>query len=210
MSTLKRTIIAILVIICISASGSAQQLSVQQKDAMGRRAAEKVGQMNDYISQMAKKKTRGVSKAQDRDNRMYIKEKALNLFIGKGYEYTENSVPKRGVLMQTTSLRRSTTNSTLMRDYFQKVIDLRYSDVDISATEIAAIKVSNLNRVDDNTWVCTCEYDQAFVGYRDGRAVYKDITTKRIKCYLKIEQTAAGAELIVLLGDVDAIKTRRK
>lgn len=208
MMKLNRITIVLMALFCVSTI-SAQQLTAQQKEAMGRRAAQKVGQMNDYISQMAKKKARGLSKKEDLDNRLYIKEKALNLFIGRGYDYDENGVSKKGVYMQTTSLRNPTPISTLIRDYFQRVINLKYSDVDITATEIAEIKVSNMNRIDDNTWVCTCEYDQAFVGYRDGRAVYKDITTKRIKCYLKVEQTANGDELIVLLGDVDAIKTRK-
>ena len=208
MNTIKKTFIALLAIVCFATTVSAQQLTSRQKDALGRRAAEKVGQMNDSISQMAKKKARGVTKAKDLDNKSFLKNAALDLFIGRGYDYQENGVPKKGVYMQTTSLRHPKPNSTLIRDYFQRVIDLRYNDVDIQSTDIAAIKVSDLNRIDDNTWVCTCEYDQAFVGYRDGRPVYKDITTKRIKCYIKTEQTAKGIDFIVLLGDVDAIETK--
>lgn len=205
-----RTSIMTLLALLYVSTVSAQQLTSQQKESMGRRAAQKVGQMNDYISQMAKKKTRGVSKKDDLENRLYIKGKALNLFIGRGFDYIENEVSKKGVYMQTTSLRNPQPVSTLMRVYFQRLIELKYTDVDIKSTEIAAIKVSNMNKIDDNTWVCTCEYDQVFKGFRDGRAVYDDITTKRIKCYLKVEQTVNGEEFIVLLGDVDAIQTKKR
>lgn len=174
-----------------------------QEEMIKRRAAEKVGQMNDYISFMANKK-------KPEESRLYYRTKALNLFIGKGFRYEENGVTKEGVMMQVTSKKRKSVSTPFIRDYFQNLVTgLRsYTDVKIEATEIADIKVSELRQIDTNLWVCTCQYDQAFEGVRDGRLIYRDITTKRIKCYVVAEDTEDGWEFIILLGDVYAIETR--
>lgn len=59
-------------------------------------------------------------------------------------------------------------------------------------------------------YVCTCYFEQVFVGYRDGRAIYKDITRKKVKCYIEIQDVEDGPqEYVVLLGDVQAIDTKR-
>jgi len=173
------------------------------EDQIRRKAAEKVGQMNAYISFMASKK-------KELDDRAYYRTKALNLFIEKGNEYVENGVNKEGVMMEVTSKRRTTPSHPLMRDYFTNLVYRMkaYTDVKITATEIADIKVSNLRQIDADLWECTCEYDQAFVGLRDGRPIYKDITTKRIKCYVIGEDTEDGYEFIILLGDTYAIDTK--
>ena len=112
--------------------------------------------------------------------------------------------------MQVTSKNRKSVRTIYIRDYFQNLIKgLRsYTDVKIEATEIADIKVSELRQVDTNLWVCTCQYDQTYEGIRDGRLVYRDITTKRIKCYLTAEDTEEGWEYIIKLGDIYAIETK--
>ena len=200
MKALNKLSVLFLAMFCIVSSVKAQ--TVDQEEMIKRRAAEKVAQMNDYISFMA-------SKRKSTENRKYYKTKALNLFMGKGFSYEENGVEKDGVMMETSSVNRTSVNHSLMRDYFDRVIRLRYSDVKITSTEIADIKVSNLQQIDENLYVCTCQYDQAFVGYRDGKPAYKDITTKRIKCYVYAEDTEDGLEYIILLGDVTALETKR-
>lgn len=186
---------------CFVTSVSAQ--TYEQEEEMKRRAAERVAQMNDYISFMASKK-------KTRQNRVYYSTKALNLFVGRGYEYEEAGVPKDGVMMEITSVNRKKTTHKLIRDYFSALIDLNYTDIKITSTDIVDIKVSNLQKVGENLYVCTCQFDQAFVGYRDGRPVYKDITTKRVKCYVMVEEVEDGPdEFIVMLGDVTALSTKR-
>lgn len=196
-----KIIIVILSAFCMTSSAFAQ---IEGNESMIKmRAAERVAQMNDYISFMADKK-------KSTDSRLHHKGKALNLFIGKGNSYEENGVNKEGVMMLISSKRRSSVTHSLMKKYFSNLVyGLRaYTDVKITATEIADIKVSELRKVDTNLWVCTCQYDQAFVGYRDGRPIYRDITTKRIKCYVEAEDTEDGWEYIILLGDVYAIDTK--
>ncbi|MCD8309712.1 MAG: hypothetical protein LUB83_00635 [Prevotellaceae bacterium] len=196
-----RKIAVLALLLCLGGPVMAQ--ATDQDYMLGRRAAEKVAQMNDYISFMANKK-------KSQDNRMYYRRKALNLFMGKGDSYEENGVTKAGVQMEVTSKYRSSVSHKYMRTYFTNLVNglTAYDDVQISSTEIANIKVSNLRQVGDNLYVCTCEYSQAFAGYRDGRIIYKDITTKRIKCYVKTEDTEDGVEYIILLGDVYAIDTK--
>lgn len=168
-----------------------------------RTAAQRVAQMNDYISFMA-------DKSNDMETRQYYKKQALNLFAGRGYNYEENGVNKEGVRMEITSVNNTRPRSKLMRVYFNGLMNLTYQKVSIQSTELASIKVSNLQKVDNNMYVCTCYFDQVFVGYRDGRPVYKDITRKKVKCYIEVQNVEGGPqEYVVLLGDVQAIDTKR-
>lgn len=168
-----------------------------------RTAAQRVAQMNDYISFMA-------DKSNDMKTRQYYKKQALNLFAGRGYNYEENGVNKEGVRMEITSVNNTRPRSKLMRVYFNGLMNLTYQMVSIQSTELASIKVSNLQKIDNNMYVCTCYFDQVFVGYRDGRPVYKDITRKKVKCYIEVQDVEGGPqEYVVLLGDVQAIDTKR-
>ena len=199
MKTINKVLFILLTFICIALSASAG--ISDQEEMIKRRAAEKVAQMNDYISFMANKK-------KSQEVRRNYKKYALNLFMGKGFEYEENGVPKTGVMMEVTSKYRKTVSHPLIRNYFQNIIDMQYTDVKITSTEIANIKVSDLHQIDSNLFVCTCQYNQAFIGYKDGRPAYKDITTKRIKCYVKAEDTEDGTEYVIMLGDITAERTR--
>lgn len=166
-------------------------------------AAQRVAQMNDYISFMADKEN-------DLETRQYYKKQALNLFAGRGYDYEEEGINKEGVRMEITSVNNTRPRSNLMRVYFNGLINLSYQKVSIQSTELAKIKVSNLQKVDNNLFVCTCYFDQVFIGYRDGVPIYKDITRKKVKCYVEIQEVEGGQpEFIVLLGDVHALDTKR-
>ena len=201
MKAQQKFLIALLAIFSLTTTTFAQVEG--QEEMIKRRAAEKVGQMNDYISFMANKK-------KPEESRLYYRTKALNLFIGKGFSYEENGVTKEGVMMQVTSKKRKYVSTPFIRTYFKNLVTgLRsYTDVKIEATEIADIKVSELRQIDTNLWVCTCQYDQAFEGIRDGRLIYRNITTKRIKCYLTAEDTEDGWEYVIKFGDIYAIATR--
>lgn len=195
----KRTTMLLLVLL-MATQVFAQRATSEQ---IMRRAAEKVSQMNDYISFMANKK-------KNIGTRQYYKNKALNLFVGRGEAYEENGVKKEGVMMEITSIKRNSKSRRLMKDYFQSLINLKYQNVSITSTDVADIKVSQLQRIDDNLYVCTVYFEQAFVGYMDGRPAYKDITRKHVKCYIYVEETEEGIEYMVLLGDVTADETRKK
>ncbi len=200
---MKKIILAIVAIMTITTSYA--QYNIQE--VLERRAAEKVGQLCDYIEFMANPEN-------DYKTRNSYKTKALNLFINKGNEYEEDGIYKRGVFMEVTSVWRKKPSRRLMKDYFTGLMNMRYSKVKIESTEVSNIKVSRLQQIDDDTYVCTCYFEQAFCGYRDGIPVYKDITRKKVKCYVLKEtilddQGGVQYEYMVLLGDVTALETRR-
>lgn len=171
-------------------------------ELMKQRAQQKVAQMNDNISFMA-------DKSKSLDTRNYYKGRALNLFIEKGEPFEEEGIHNTGVKMETTSIYRKKPSRRLMKDYFTGLVNLRYSKVDIQSTKVHEIEVSELQKIDDNKFVCTAYFEQIFVGYRDGRPVYKDRTRKKVKIYILAEETIDGQEFIVLLGDVTALETTR-
>lgn len=178
------------------------------ENMLRRRAAEKVGQFGDYLKFIA-----NPQKSQKARN--YYRLAALNLFISKGesyYEIDENDerIYKEGVMMEVTSVNRKGSTKNPVRKYLQNLMAMKaYTRVDISTTEVSEIQVSKLRPISENQYVCTCYFEQAFCGYSDGKPIYKDITRKKIDCYVIVEDTEEGQEYIVLLGDVTALETRR-
>lgn len=197
MKTISKVIFAsIMLMVCITVHAQ-----ISADEMLKRRCAEKVKQMCDYIEYMANPK-------QKVNNRRYYRKAALNLFVGRGESYEEDGRIRDGVTMEVTSVNMKTPKSYLMKQYFSNLINrLRYSEVVMQTTDVSAMKISELQPISEDTYVCTVYFEQSFCGYRDGRPVYKDITRKRVKCYVKVEQTEDGAEYIVMLGDVTATDT---
>lgn len=200
-----------ILLVLMSFSALAQ---TSDEDMLRRRAAEKCAQFNNYVSLIGRKidnKGRAVPLA----TRLYYRETALKLFIANGNEYKEYVGDEEreiaGVMMQTTSVNRPNQKpkNTLMKTYLTNLANLRYSDVVITSTDVSNIKVSSLRKVDEDTYVCTCHFNQTFIGYRDGIPVYKDRTSKYVKCYVYLESTEDGLEYIIRLGDVYATDTER-
>lgn len=203
---MKRIVLSIVTITLAMSIFAQSDINENVERVIKMRVEEKARQLTDYINFIA-------DPVNNYKERTYYKEKALNLFIGKGDSYELDGVYNKGVIMQVTSVYRSKPSIRLMRDYFSGLLNMRYSRVDVSATEFG-FKVSNLKQTDDDTYVCTCVFEQEFCGWRDGIPVYRDITRKEIKCHI-IKELVEGedgdimAEFIVLLGDVTALETRR-
>lgn len=186
---------------------AAPVLSAEDNAMLQRRAAEKVGQMCDYISFIA-------TKSFDYKTRLYYSDKALNLFIAQGKAYNEIingvKIKHEGVEMEVTSANRATKKSYLMRDYLPRMAALKYDSVMIQTTEVAKIKVTNLKKIGENLYSCTCYFDQAFAGFSlEGKPRYIDITRKRVECFIFMEETLDGIEYSISLGNVTAESTQR-
>lgn len=203
----KLFLLAITVI--IASSNLHAQSNISNNPDLKRRAAECVAQMNDYISFMS-------DKAKDLKTRGVYRSEALNLFIAQGEAYEEETtdeyghiqkVHKDGAMMEITSKFRRRPTHRLIKDYFTALMNMRYSKVDIQSTDVAEIEVSNLKKVGDGHYTCTCYFEQAFCGYRDGKPVYKDITRKKVECHIFVLDTEEGEMYIVRLGDVTALET---
>ena len=192
--------------------GSALKVNAQiftnaQEDMARQRAAEVVAQMNDYVSFMARKDY-------SVNIRNRYRTQALHLYVGKGYSYELNGENRDGVIMEVSSVTKNTIKKQLIRNYFTNLINLRYKDVKITNTEVAEMKLSNLKKVDDNMYVCTCQFVMVFEGRTDRNFVYKDKTTKRIKCFVRVDEVVdedgeKSLEFMVRLGDTHCISTER-
>ena len=103
-------------------------------------------------------------------------------------------------------LRRTTDN--LVDDIDQQA--LKNFEMNLQLNNYKSELRHALKRVEDDLYVCTCQYVQYFYGYNaDGMLLYGDKTTKRIKCYVKVEQVEDGIEYMIMLGDVKAMSTER-
>ena len=161
------------------------------------------GQLNDYISFMG-------NKSKPEENRFYYMNKALKLFIGNGDSYEENGVEKNGVFIHIKSKVGKELRSVPVKTFFQSLIKggRNYSDIRIESIELVNIKVSDLQKRNNDLWVCDCQMEQAFEGVWDGRLLFRDITAKKIKCYLTKEDLEDALECIIKLGDIYAIETK--
>lgn len=201
-----------MIMLLLTVFGSALKVNAQiftnaQEDMARQRAAEVVAQMNDYVSFMARKDY-------SVNIRNRYRTQALNLYVGKGYSYELNGENRDGVIMEVSSVTKNTIKKQLIRNYFTNLINLRYKDVKITNTEVAEMKLSNLKKVDDNMYVCTCQFVMVFEGRTDRNFVYKDKTTKRIKCFVRVDEVVdedgeKSLEFMVRLGDTQCISTDR-
>ena len=161
------------------------------------------GQLNDYISFMG-------NKSKPEENRFYYMNKALKLFIGNGDSYEKNRVEKNGVFIHIKSKVGKELRSVPVKTFFQSLIKggRNYSGIRIESIELVNIKVSDLQKRNNDLWVCDCQMEQAFEGVWDGRLLFRDITAKKIKCYLTKEDLEDALECIIKLGDIYAIETK--
>ncbi len=166
------------------------------------RAAEKVVQMCDYNESIANPQN-------SLEVRRKYKDRALRLFVANCGPYEEEGINREGVIMEVTSKFRKKPTHPLMKDYFERLMLLRYDKVVMKSSDIHDVQVSELRPIDNHTYVCTAAFVQVFVGYRDGRPIYSDRTKKSVKCYITIDETIDGNEYIVELGDTKALQTSK-
>ena len=223
---MKKTLIRILWVMAIAMIAiptySQSNMSKEKMDMLRRRAAEKVGNLGEFIRLTAYKDPKLTTEKQMK-NKRYYRTAALNLLIFQGEEYDETAVEilsdgttkettihKEGVMMEVSSLSSDTTARKTVKEYLDGLLNLSYAQVDIKTTEVANIEVSKLQKYRDDMYVCTCYFEQEFRGYnKDGIPQYKDITKKRVKCYIKVEETEDGEEYVIMLGDISVVETRR-
>lgn len=185
-----------------SINGKATETSQEMNHTLGKACATKTAMLTDYIAFMADKEKKLSS-------REYYKTQALQLFVSSGYSYVKDGIVKDGVIIQIESKYRKKPIVKLIRDFFDSIIHNYSSPIQIEAIEVAEINVASLRKIGDNEYECTCTFDQAFCGYRDGRPLYRDITPKHVECRIILEDCCfEGLTTIELFGDIYAIETR--
>lgn len=179
------------------------QTDNKKEEMLKIRAKEKVGQFCDYVSFIASKK-------KNVNTRFYYVEKAKNLFLNRGQALFDDdgSIVRDSIIMQVTSLKAKKPRNVYLNKYLPNLANLKYPEVEVTSTDVAEMKVSNLQKIGDGLYVCTVYFYQYFIGKtRDNHVIYKDKTNKRVQCYILEEDTEDGLEYIVLLGDIYADTT---
>lgn len=174
-----------------SISGIAQdELSYARKQAIDSLALEKARDLSKYISIIGSKET-----PWSEANRVI--DRAEELFMS-------------GSEIGVSSLRKPEISYYNVREYFERLMRLNYSKVEIEWYNIEYM--SDLQRQPDGTYVGVITIFQKFKGFdAEGRLVYQDTTKKDITVYVKRKETQIGGRLIgfwdVLLGDMRVKET---
>lgn len=196
-----------------TATIQAQTLTDNQKVLLQERVKQKVEEFQYSLSQI-------VNAQNSHKIRSEHVELLTNLFIGKcePYKYYDENLGKevksKGVKMQTSSVNHSYKSRQLMKDYIYKLYnpetgetELRYSKITIESA--SAVRVDNIERVGDH-YECVAYFCQKFIGYRDGNVVYSDVTSKKVRCYIKsIDTDKNGTTWDAKLGDMYVISTEK-
>lgn len=206
-----RTLIFISLMLCCFTNLNAQQLTYSEKEALQRRVKDKVDEFQFYIGQLANKKSTNMEVKNNAYNL------ALKLFIGECEDYSiydpelDRDVFKSAVRMETSSKYRSSKSRTLMKRYLNNLRNNQtYTQIEITDADI--VRVDNIYRVGDH-YECMAYFCQKYIGYRDGRVAYSDITTKKVRVYInaiQIPKADGSTETIwnALLGDIYVIETK--
>lgn len=188
-----------------------QQLSQTEKETLQRRVKDKVDEFQFYMGQLADKKS---TSAEVKSTAYSL---ALKLFIGECEDYSiydpelGRDVFKSAVRMETSSKYRSTKSRTLMKRYLNNLRNNQtYTQIEITDADV--VRVDNIYKVGDH-YECMAYFCQKYIGYRDGRIAYSDITTKKVRVYInaiQIPKADGTTETIwnALLGDIYVIETK--
>lgn len=169
--------------------------ATEPQEQIKKQVVAKISQFNEYMSFIA-------DKSKSQQARKYYSKKALSLFVAEGKEYEVDDVVRSGVRVEVSDVKSHRASNTTLVSFLNKLASLPYQKVSLVSSEITSIKVSELSQVDDNMFVCTCVFDQIVSGINDGKIVYKDITQKKVRCYIQAEDNEDGVEYIIKLGDI--------
>ncbi|MDE5881353.1 MAG: hypothetical protein K2H60_06450 [Muribaculaceae bacterium] len=140
-------------------------------------------------------------------------EECLKLFIGQGNKYYGldaygNQELHDSVAIQITS-KINPTHTIPVKRYLTTLTDKlnkRYTKVEITSSQ--AVRVDNLHETSDGRYECVAYFYQKFRGYKDGKLLYEDITTKKVRVYLDQIEGPVGKTWSIALGDISAVETR--
>lgn len=204
-------LITLLFVIFLSTSAYSQQLTHAEKESLQTRVKNKVDEYQFYLQQLADKRS---TSAVVKDNAYTL---ALKLFIGECENYSiyepdlGRNVTKPAVRMEVSSKYRLTKSRVLMKKYLNNLRNnTSYDQIEITDADV--VRVDNIYKVGDH-YECMAYFCQKYVGYRDNRVVYSDVTTKKVRVYIEaieIPKSDGSTETIwnALLGDIYVISTR--
>lgn len=175
-------------------------LSGSDKEALQARVKDKVDEFQYHLSCI-------VDKALTKNQRLEEIDASLVLFIGKGERYNitndKGEVESRApVQMQLSSINNDSKKSLSMKKYLSNQYNNvhKYGTVKIQAAD--AVRVDNINKVADGHYEAVAYFAQKYIAFSDGRIVYSDITTKKVKVYIDALEVLGEIIWDAKLGDV--------
>ncbi len=188
-----------------------QQLTQAEKESLQARVKNKVDEYQFYLQQLADKRS---TSAEVKDNAYSL---ALKLFVGECENYSiydpdlGRNITKPAVRMEISSKYRPTKSRVRMKRYLENLRNNHTYD-QIEITDADVVRVDNIYKVGDH-YECMAYFCQKYIGYRDRRIIYSDITTKKVRVYIQaiqIPKADGRTETIwnALLGDIYVIETK--
>lgn len=114
--------------------------------------------------------------------------------------------------VQVSSVTRDQTTAYKIKDYLKRLSLLNYDKVELLWRNLEY--VTKFRLAPDGNYYGTITVEQLFRGFRDGRAVYEDITQKDVEIVLgnfrKEESGTVTSAWDVLLSDIGVEETRRR
>lgn len=205
MKTFKIAFATLLLAICLP-SLAQNDLTASDKEALQARVKDKVDEFVHHLSCIVN------TELTDYQRQNEIKA-ALVLFIGNGERYSvtnengevENHAPVR---MQLSSVNNDIKRWLSMKKYLWNQYNNvhKYGKVVIQSADI--VRVDNINKVSDGHYEAMAYFVQKYIAFRDGKVVYSDITTKKIKVYIDALEVPGGIIWEAKLGDVYVTATK--
>ncbi|MEZ5009382.1 MAG: hypothetical protein R2728_04955 [Chitinophagales bacterium] len=148
--------------------------NVSQEDYQ-RKSLEKVQRLGEYLSIISNKES-------DRFTATKAKDEAFKLFTGER------------ATVETSNVNTGDISTRPIKVYLEVLQQLKYDKVEISWSEIGY--VSSLRPDQEGNLWGTVSIKQKFTGYRDGIAIYSDITYKEIEVKFETYQKNIGGEQV--------------
>lgn len=190
-----------------------EELTDNQKKMFQERVKQKVEEFQHALSNIVDNSLRHDIRKENVTN-------LFNLFIGEGnpYDYYDVELDERvystGVKMQTSSIYKTNNQSQKLKRYIYKLYNPETGKSEMSYTKIviesaSAVRVDNIEKVGDH-YECVAYFSQKFIGYKDGKVWYSDLTGKKIRCYIMHIDLPTGKRIFdAKLGDIYVLSTQR-
>ncbi len=147
-----------------AASGSTLTLTEAEIQNFQRVALDKTDQLGVYLSIIA-----GKSTPWEESNKAI--DQACGLFLDEDRT------------VEVTMSKQSEKQRHKIRVYLKRVKSLKYDKVEVDWSDI--VFVSDLRKGTDGNYYGVVSLQQTFKGYKDGKAIYEDVTKKSVEVVLK-------------------------
>jgi hypothetical protein len=130
----------------------------------------------------------------------------INKYIDRGVKLFINE----DAIIEVSRLNRATVNHFLIRQYLERLKQLKYGSVDVKSGNF--VVVQNLVKNPDGTYSGIISFEQTFTGKKGDNRVYSDKTKKNMNIILKQYSTSVEGKTVtgwdVFLSDLQVVVTK--